>query len=325
MDTRSEDEKAKDFQHAEIASGAVVSYQEREPKHFLIFNQDGSSSCVANAVAKVLGIDEMYEGRPFVDLSRRDIYTRRTNIGEGMFLPEALSIATKHGATLESLVTSESKNETDMNKKDDITPETDAIALKYRANGYVALPINIDSIASIIQQGKAVLLGFRFDIDEWTNFPTVNPNSKQTVGHGVAGVDNVLKDGKKYIIIDDSWSPHYGIVGQRYISEEFLKAHCFYAGYTLNLILEPSPVLPKYHFTKILVMSKTVRYGDKDVIALQDALKALGFFPKNIESTGYFGAITKKAVQDFQKAHNIMQTGNFGVLTMAEMNKVLNG
>ena len=234
-DIRSEEEKLKDYKHEEIASASVPNWQEREPKKFPIFNQDGSSACVANAVAKILGIDEIYEGRSFIDLSRRDIYTRRTNEGGGMYLPEALKISKDHGATLENLVPSENKDETAMNDKTGINQDTDTIAANYKSKGYVELPIDMDTIASVILQGKAVLFGFRFDYDEWIDFPVVHADSQNVCGHGVAGVDAVLKNNIKYIVIDDSWGPGHAQFGQRYISEEFLKAKCFYAGYTINL------------------------------------------------------------------------------------------
>lgn len=312
-DPRTPEEKAMDYQHEELFSGAPEAiWEEREPRKYPIFNQDGSSACVANAVAKILGMDEIVESRAFCDLSRRDIYVRRANTpGLGMYLPNALAIAKNHGATLESLVTSEFKGEVDMNKWDGITPETDAIALQYRCKNYVELPIDIDAIAAITTQGKGVLLGFRFDADEWTDVPTVNPNSKQSLGHGVAGVDNILGDvvskvklvkGKKYLVIDDSWGPKQAKHGQRFISEEFLKARCFYAGYTINLILdeEPAPEKKPQH-----TFNFWMKRGEKngEVVWLQDCLKYLGLFPKNTNSTGLYGAVTQKAVFEFQKKY----------------------
>lgn len=322
-DVRPDEEKVKDFKHEEIASAISFSWKEREPKKYLIFNQDGSSACVANGVAKVLGIDEIFEGREFVNLSRRDIYVRRTNVGGGMYLPEALSIACKHGATLESLVPSENKGETAMNLKNDITADTDKIAEKYKAKNYIELPIDIDTIASIILQAqdqgktKGVLLGFRFDYSEWTDVPKVDLNSKLACGHGVAGVDAILKDGKKYIVIDDSWGLGYAKFGQRYISEEFLKARCFYAGYTVNLILEPEVVVEKNHFVT------TMRFGvtSKEVKLLQAFLQKMGLFPKNVTCTGYFGSITKKAVMAYQKQYGLTVDGVVGPKTRAVMNK----
>ena len=156
----------------------------------------------------------------------------------------------------------------------------------------------MDAIADMTTKGKAVLLGVRFYRDEWTDFPTVKPNETgQMLGHGIAAVDNVLKNGKKYIVIDDSWGLAYAVQGQRYISEEFLKARCFYAGYTQNLILEENTTpKPKHTFTHWM------HRGDKnaDVVALQNILKYEGMFPINSTSTGLYGAVTQSGVKKFQ-------------------------
>lgn len=248
----------------------------------------------------MLGIDEVYEGRYFMDLSKRDIYVRRANKGGGMYLPNALEIACNHGSTLEELVPSELKHEADMNKWDGINEETDKIAEKYKAKGYLSLPINIDSIANITSQGKGVLLGFRFDAREWTTYPTIVENAEKTIGHGVCAVDNILIEGKKYLVIDDSWGFKEGKGGQRFISEEFLKARCFYAGYTINLIYGETEK-PKHKFTI------TMKVGDKnnEVKCLQDCLKYEGLFPINTESTGFYGNITRQAVRAFQFKYKV--------------------
>jgi len=59
------------------------------------------------------------------------------------------------------------------------------------------------------------------------------------------------------------------------------------------------PNKPIYVFKNDLKFSATVTYGNPDVMALQNCLKYLGLFPINTESTGYFGSITKKGVQEF--------------------------
>jgi peptidoglycan hydrolase-like protein with peptidoglycan-binding domain len=51
------------------------------------------------------------------------------------------------------------------------------------------------------------------------------------------------------------------------------------------------------------------------VMLLQQKLQTLGFFAGPTAPTGYFGAVTKKAVQDFQKANGIDTTGFVGPLT----------
>ena len=60
-----------------------------------------------------------------------------------------------------------------------------------------------------------------------------------------------------------------------------------------------------YKFTKDL------KYSDKneEVKQLQIRLQDQNFFPYNVKPTGWFGSITKKAVNIFQKFYNLIQSG----------------
>jgi hypothetical protein len=53
---------------------------------------------------------------------------------------------------------------------------------------------------------------------------------------------------------------------------------------------------------------------------IQDKLKELEFFPKDIDSTGHFGPLTKKAIRDFQKSVQIFPNGIIGPRTMKALN-----
>lgn len=57
-----------------------------------------------------------------------------------------------------------------------------------------------------------------------------------------------------------------------------------------------------------------------DIAGIQDRLKELGFFPKDIDSTGYFGPITIQAVKEFQKLVNIFPSGIIGPRTTKALN-----
>jgi len=60
-----------------------------------------------------------------------------------------------------------------------------------------------------------------------------------------------------------------------------------------------------------------------DVQRLQDKLKSLGFFPRTVASTGYFGTVTRDSVSKFQKAYNISPAaGFFGPITRSRINKL---
>ncbi|MDC0832475.1 peptidoglycan-binding protein [Geitlerinema sp. CS-897] len=48
------------------------------------------------------------------------------------------------------------------------------------------------------------------------------------------------------------------------------------------------------------------------VVAIQDRLKALGYFPHGVNSTGYYGPITIQAVKDFQYDYGLAVDGVVG-------------
>src|SRR5690606_38497789 len=99
---------------------------------------------------------------------------------------------------------------------------------------------------SIIQEtGKAVMVWFYFEYNEWTARPKVlNPGldlyGANTARHSVAAVDFTLtEDGKKALVIDDSWGPGAGNgAGQRIVDEDFFMARNWYRGHFQNLKFE---------------------------------------------------------------------------------------
>lgn len=59
---------------------------------------------------------------------------------------------------------------------------------------------------------------------------------------------------------------------------------------------KPVPTIGDTHsFPRNLALKDT---GD-DVIALQKILKSFGYFPKDIDTTGYFGTVTQNALKKF--------------------------
>ena len=71
------------------------------------------------------------------------------------------------------------------------------------------------------------------------------------------------------------------------------------------------------------VFTKPLSLGSRgtEVSELQKRLKALEYFLYP-EITGYFGAVTKKAVIDFQKANGIDPIGIVGPKTRAVLNGI---
>jgi hypothetical protein len=75
-----------------------------------------------------------------------------------------------------------------------------------------------------------------------------------------------------------------------------------------------SPVSSAYKF------NNPINAGDSgpDVTALQETLKARGFYTGPV--TGYYGALTKTAVESYQTSHGLSAIGNVGPATRALLN-----
>lgn len=331
IDPRTEEEKSFDFDHAELAMGEVkvnwLPKQQSEYKQYKIRNQDGSLSCVAYSVAKMLGIHEVTEGREYVDLSPHLPYLHRYNYPSGgMWLPDALQIACKIGAPKETTMPCDMQGEAYMNDKSKITDVALKEAQEFKGKGWLEIKDkNIDEIAKVIEMGYPVLFGMTFDYDEWTTHPKINKKSKLGVRHGVAGVDYTLYNGKKAIVIEDSWTPGTGNGAQRVITESWIKSnHCFFVGYVIPLIKEVDKKV-QYVYEWFDIMKFNGKNNDiNDVKALQKCLQSIGMFPLNAKVDGIYGTITRKAVYDFQKKH--VGTHNKGVqvgpLTLKALNKI---
>ena len=345
IDVRHEVEKLKDYKFEEIVvSINPVNWIEKLPnewRKFPIFNQDSSGSCVAQTLAKLLGILYWLRNNIYVHFSATHIYQRRSNKpASGMAGVDAFNIA-RQGVTLEELVPSQGLTDTQMDGVDIPQYKKDVGAI-FKVPNYVSVPIkDIDTIASIIETTKkGVMVWFYFKIDEWTEHPKVlYPDL--TVGgapgrHSVAAVDYTLVDGKKALIIDDSWGTKFGLAGERIIDEDFFKVRNWFAAYPISFVFDdqsqpqPTPTpKPHYTFTKVL----TFEMIDPDVKALQDILKYEGLFPVNTSSTGYYGAISAKGVYEFQKKYQVaplaeldsLQGRRVGEKTIAKLNELYSG
>lgn len=353
LDTRPEEEKAEDFLFEEVvASAEVVQWAEKPQaqwRKFPIFAQNGSGSCVAQTEAKEMGIMRWLKDGDYVHFSATDIYQRRINKPDGgMAAVDARKIVKNGGATLE--IFAESQNLTDKQMDSQVIEAyKKEIGAVFKIPNYLALPVrDIETVASVIQKtGKGVMVWFYFEYREWTDVPEVmNPDlnlyAAATCRHSVTAVDFTMYKGKKALIIEDSWGETFGLKGQRIITEDFFNARNWYAGYLVNFRFDdqtqpepnplpqpspvPTPLKPKYTFKKDLVK------GDRnpDVKALQDILKYEGFYPKNMDSTGYYWSVTAKAVYDFQVKHKVapmaeldsLKGNRVGAKTRAKLNEL---
>lgn len=306
-DTRSYDEQIKDYKFEEVvAKVATTTWVEKSPtewRKFSVRDQDGSSSCVAQTIAKMAEV-LYYIKTGTATVFSAGYYKLRSNYPEeGMIGVNALDIWRTKGIPLESLVPSQELPESKMNtiSLDAIDEET---AKSFKIDNFVILPgKDFETIASTIQKtGKAVMVWFTFNSNEWTDTPTILTQYPK-LAHSVAAVDAVLYGGKKYLVIEDSWGKFGKWIGQRLISEEFYRARNYFAAYPINFkLLAGTGDRPKANFTKNLYFTT---YYEGDVVVLQDILKYEGLFPSNVDSTGIYGAVTAKAVLEYQKKYKV--------------------
>ena len=320
-DPRPESEKECDYKEEEIAKFVPFEWREipeSQWRKYPIFDQDGSSSCVANAVAKALGIENYLEEKKFVHYSSRDIYSRRKNFpSPGMWFQDAFHIGYKHGASLEQLMPSMGKDETEMNKSDDRKTIDEQMALAGKGGNYLWVPINIDAIAGIIEpSGKGVVLGVKFGPNEWNREVPQILGSHPPYHHGICATNATLYQSQKAIVIEDSWGPNTGIQGRRIVCEEWFKARRIFVALNfkfLNNTWRDTEIIlprPRHEFKLDLV------YGSQtlEVEILQEILKYEELFPQNAITTGFYGNITAKAVYDFQVKYGIGTPGEIEFL-----------
>ena len=338
-DERPVKEKEKDYRFEEIVAAAdAVTWVEKDTyRRFPIFDQNGSYSCVAQTLAKVLGVMHQVNEGEWIKFSPGFIYQLRFNRPNGgMAGIDAWEIVRKNGALLDEFFRSDKKTEAQLDGYQVKNYEKDVASI-FKIKNYVVLPTqDIDTIASVIQKtNKAVMVWFYFTISEWKRSVPVILNhslsrfASTTARHSVTAVDYTLYKGKKALIIDDSWGLNTGINGQRIITEDFFKERNFFAAYPINFVFgEETTPKPKYEF------NNNLQYGlleNPEVVKLQDVLKWFGYFPLNVTSTGNYYSITAKAVLDWQIKYNVdtleelerLRGHYFGVKSRTKMNELL--
>lgn len=314
-DTRPKSKKDKDYEQKELVAsiGQVNWTKKAKYNTYQVRKQNGSGSCVMQALEKERGIIAKQKYGDFIIFSANPSYQLRANPDISGSTIDDLTKATNYGGILESLSPSQSLTDSQMMK---VKKESyfDDLAKPFGAKR-IFIDYDIEAVASTIENtGKAVGLTIRFGKGEWFGNYQVKellPESKWEYGHRVVAVDYTLnKDGVKCLVIEDSACEDG--YPQRLVAESFFKARTYWKpNYILNFKTydEVSEVKrPKF---------------DGSVTSLQNCLKFEGLFPSNVDSTGFFGNVTKNALMAFQKRYNINPpAGVFGAITKAKLSEV---
>ncbi|HEY1037166.1 MAG TPA: peptidoglycan-binding protein [Candidatus Paceibacterota bacterium] len=359
---QTEEQKEQNYAFAEIVAEAepVIWKEKQKPnginyifgdkfwRKFDVRNQSSSGSCVAQSMAKLMGILAYLRWGIFIVFSAGHIYLRRINKNwasgnMGMIATDVYSIAQK-GVTLEEFMAGQNLGESGMNAlyENDLHK-----AVNLKIGNYIVLPVgDIEAVASVIQKTKkGVMTWLRFWNNEWTAVPVViapNPDSH----HSMATVDFTLYEKEKSLVNDESWGNTYGFEGQRVIKESFYRARNTHASYPMDFKFDfdAVPMPDKKSFSNPLVFIEidsntqvvkpqfaAIHAEQKaDVVRLQDALKKEGVLPSNIASTGLYQNLTAKAVKAFQIKHSVASMAEINSLggkrvgekTLAKLNQI---
>ncbi len=334
-DTRTQEEKDKDYLHEEFASANAPIYRTKTDilpitTKYRKEDQSGTSECVPHGFTLALGIfKEPTAG--FIRLSKNFPYRFRANFPkEGMNGDDLGKVLINRGSCLFDTAPTPATESTANALV--ITQKMIDEGLLYKATKYISIkyPNDIDTLCSVASRGLGVPIFIYATYREWAQeYPTTNDNvtlDTATVRHCVCILPNsgFIENGIKYVAVQDSaW---FGFMNIRYLSEEFIQKRIYYAMYFMNLDTPPEILKPHHLFTKTL---KVGSRGD-EVKALQNCLKYEGLFP-DIEPTGVFAGITRDAVCKFQMkyAKDILDpagltqpSGICGMYTLRKLNEL---
>lgn len=315
QDTQSEEQKAKNYKLEEVctAPAPVVWFEKQILTSYPIRDQDGSGQCVCMTYATELGIIFKQKYGVWMDFSSSYPYqARKYPLQSGCTSEDIYSIFPKIGNVYEAFMPSQQMTDSQAMavKKE---PYFEDLAKVYKVMR-VSLPIDFETVASTIQAtGKGVMVWFKFSVPEWTDIPQVLPQPT-TSGHSVIAVDFTLRNGKKYLVINDSWGLKYAVKGQRFISEEYFNARCFLASYLKTFEIQNNDIQP---------LGKPT--FDGSIVSAQKCWKWLGLFPANVPEIENMGPISTQACIKFQNLFGIVPPlGVLGPKTKAKLSELFN-
>lgn len=302
-DKRTDKEKAQDFLWNEVNVSGTTTLEERAPISYTPRTQNGSSSCVAQSVAKMLEVFDFRHDSTATVYSATPIYQNRKNKPEpGMIGIDALKLAVKGNVYLEKDVPSQNINDTQI----DTAVIDESKKRKERPTNYIVLPNDFDLVIQQIRSTGCVMIWNSSDYHEWCKKVPTGNSDNNSVRHSVVAVDAILFENKEYIIIEDSWGTFEDNSNiplkenQRAITREYFNKHIFFCA-TFDSFVFDGGQKPTYNFYT------TMKFGDNHpmVNQLQKMLVHEQFFPSNKTTTNYFGVITARALKAWQLKHGI--------------------
>ena len=296
-------------------------------------NQGVSGSCGGQAYSSLDGVIEAMSTGTFERRSAKYIIAQTYVLDDngvmlGSRMGDNAKILKDQGVAREEVLSSyqgtNPPTDAFMNRRDDITEAARADAKTGKAKSHAFIMGGIDEYAQsiAINFGAVVLLRGENNGTWRTAFPKVTTDPDW--GHYMYFGKPEFREGKKGIWGLQSWGEAVGEKGWQWFGEDWFESGFIEAGHTF--IFDDAIIIPpKYKFTRDLTLGNS----GVDVKFLQSFLNKNGF-PVALfgpgsagNETSYFGAYTKKALSEFQKAKGIYPAhGYFGPITRSKINLI---
>lgn len=304
-DTRPEEVKDKDWAHEERALAKPLGpfdHKEIDVSPYPYEKQWYTSSCCPHAVGLALAIERKADLGGYTRVSYIFNYRLRSNFDdEGCFLQNVFENYRVKGAPLFTTLPTPQR-ETDANAIRITQAMLDEAEI-FKGFSYYTVKENwndIQVLGDIAQMGHAVPILIYATTAEWSKeYPGIDVLNLRPadaeISHCVTILPNsgFTRNGKRYVVIQDSAS--FGGINLRKLSESFIKARCFGAGYWDRVMAPGSGAHPTFKFNNDL----SPGMSGNEVKLMQKLFIAEGLLA-NENSTGYFGGKTLGALHAFQ-------------------------
>lgn len=204
-------------------------------------NQDGSSSCTAQATAYYCEVLNHLDNNVVENYSARFNYSQTYAPGGGAYIWKAMSIPIKIGLAGADSVPDGNSTEAEMiDQSLNGTARIEAKALLY---AQLTNNKNIDELANIVKDYHGFVTGFNGSNDMFDSKGVASIPTNPTWGHAVYICGYVtLPDGRKALKFKNSWGGTWGDAGYGYFPEEFIASGHFYDAYVYATVQDIDPL-----------------------------------------------------------------------------------
>ena len=321
---------ARDYDWTELGSASLpfdwskgFDIESKLQTQLVTKDQNGSFSCGGQAFSYLGEVLEAIATGTYEPRSAKFSYSQVFYPGGGSTARDNADIAIKQGWPREVILSSYDMgvppSEYFMTRFQDITLPVLQDASLAKGLVYADVSPNIDTVAQAIRDNYgAILLVQGSNNGTWESiYP--KPPIKTEWRHFLYAGKAVMLNGKKYIVVKNSWG-NVGVDGWQWLGEEWFGGA---VQQVTTMVFKTEVVIPpafRHNFKTNLTFGE----NNGEVKALQQALYIEKCFPDGVPFTGYFGNITANANLKFQLKYGITPTSanNCGPKTRAKLNEI---